>query len=97
LAVNHAFIFGLPVVSQHFGKALLGHGPEAAYVHQGKTGLFSPAGDKEAMAQDIRHILENQKQFSANARDYADTYLRVEQMAEGFAQAVAHARANRLS
>lgn len=92
LAVNHAFVFGLPVVSQRFGKNLLGHGPEASYVQHGVSGWFSTAGDKESMAKDILHVLENLDEFSANVAAYADRYLRIERMMDGFAAALAYAQ-----
>lgn len=41
LAVNHASVFGLSVVSHRFGKSLFGHGPEAACVEQCVTGWFA--------------------------------------------------------
>jgi glycosyltransferase involved in cell wall biosynthesis len=91
LAVNHAFAFGLPVVSQRFGERLLGHGPEAAYVEHDMTGCFAEAGDMEAMAQAIIHILEHQVEFSTRVSRYMDRYLRVERMVEGFVDAIAYA------
>lgn len=95
LAVNHAFVFGLPVVSQRFGKHLLGHGPEASYVQHGSTGWFSRAGDKEDMSQGILHILKNLDEFSTNVLAYADTYLRVERMVTGLVEALVYAYAHR--
>lgn len=93
LAVNHAFVFGLPVVSQRFGDHLQGHAPEAAYVQHDVTGWFSPAGDQDDMVKGIMHILENREQFSARVSKYAEQYLTIEQMIGGFTAAVAYAQA----
>jgi glycosyltransferase involved in cell wall biosynthesis len=92
LAVNHAFVFGLPVVSQRFGEHLTGHAPEAAYVQHGQTGWFAQAGDQEDMVRGIMHILEHWQTYSENVSVYAERYLHIERMMEGFEKALARAR-----
>jgi hypothetical protein len=92
LAVNHAFVFGLPVVSQRFGEHLTGHAPEAAYVQHGQTGWFAQAGDREDMVRGIVHILEHWQTYSENVSVYVERYLRIERMMEGFEKALAQAR-----
>jgi glycosyltransferase involved in cell wall biosynthesis len=92
LAVNHAFVFGLPVVSQRFGEHLTGHAPEAAYVQHGQTGWFAQVGDQEDMVRGIMHILEHWQTYSENVSAYAERYLRIERMMEGFKKALAQAR-----
>lgn len=94
LAINHAFAFGLPVVSQRDGQDLLGHGPESVYLQHGVTGWFSQEGDKRAMAQAIIQILDNQTEYSARVSEYMDKYLSIERMIEGFSNAVAYASRN---
>lgn len=97
LAVNHAFVFGLPVVSQRFGDDLEGHAPEAAYVEHGVTGWFAQEGDKAGMAEGIVEILKHQREYSMRVSEYVEKYLRIERMIEGFAEAIAHAKARRPS
>jgi glycosyltransferase involved in cell wall biosynthesis len=97
LAVNHAFVFGLPVVTQRFGKSLVGHGPEATYVEHGVTGWFAREGDKEGMAQGIVEILKHREEYSMRVFEYVEKYLRIERMVEGFAEAVAQAKSCRPS
>jgi glycosyltransferase involved in cell wall biosynthesis len=92
VAVNHAFVFGLPVVSQRFGEHLTGHAPEAAYVQHGQTGWFAQAGDREDMVRGIVHILEHWQAYSENVSAYVERYLRIERMMEGFEKALAQAR-----
>jgi len=91
LAINHAFTFGLPVVSQRDGKDLLGHGPESAYIQHGVTGWFAQEGDKKAMAQAIIHILDNQAEYFNRVSEYMDKYLHIERMVEGFSNAITYA------
>lgn len=92
LAVNHAFMFGLPVVSQRFGDHLRGHALEAAYVQHEQTGWFAEVGDKAGMAKGILHILENWQTYSDHVSAYVDRYLCIERMLDGFADAIAHAK-----
>lgn len=92
LAVNHAFMFGLPVVSQLFGENLRSHAPEASFVRHGVTGWFSDTGDKEAMARGISHILDNLETFSANVLEYAEKHLGIENMIKGFTDAISYAK-----
>jgi len=92
LAVNHSFLFGLPVVSQSFGDQMYGHGPEAAYLQHGQTGWFAREGDKEGMATGILHILENWQSYSDNVSKYVARYLRIERMLDGFADAIEYAK-----
>jgi len=92
LAVNYAFLFRLPVVSQRFGENLRCHGPEASYVQHGQTGWFAEAGDKPGMSKGILHILENWQEYSEHVSEYVDRYLCIEHMLEGFVDAIAYAK-----
>lgn len=92
LAVNHAFLFGLPVVSQRSGENFNGHGPEASYVQDGVTGFFSEEGNRHAMADDIMKILKDYSVYERNVLEYAENYLTIEAMTGAFSEAINYAK-----
>jgi glycosyltransferase involved in cell wall biosynthesis len=68
LAVNHAFAFGLPVVSQASpDPAIRFHSPEVAYVLPGENGLLAPFGDPAALLAAVERVLADRARFSQNA------------------------------
>ncbi len=100
LSVNHAFAFGLPVVSQAAppGGGRF-HSPEVSYVEPGRNGMLTPFGDVAALCEAVRYVLAHQASFSEQARSYARTHLRIDQMVDGLEHAIRYAEdpAHRLS
>lgn len=89
LSINHAFAFGLPVVSQQSpGPHIRYHSPEIAYLRPGENGLLSPYGNAEAMAGAVAQILEDRKPYARNALHFARTHLGLDAMVDGLVQAV---------
>jgi glycosyltransferase involved in cell wall biosynthesis len=88
LAVNHAFFFGLPVVGQKFNGSLLHHGPEVAYIREGETGFLADAHTPNALVFSIRRAIENKQTMGRTARQYFDSHLDINRMADGFRRAI---------
>ena len=89
LAVNHAFAFGLPVVSQATpDPAIRFHSPEAAYLRPGENGLLARPDDPAALLNAVERVLADQARFSQNAYDYARTHLTIDQMVDGLEAAI---------
>ncbi len=89
LAVNHAFAFGVPVVSQASpDPAIRFHSPEAAYVQPGENGLLARPNDAAAMLEAVERVLADRPRFSQNAYAYARTYLTLDQMVNGLEAAI---------
>ncbi len=88
LSVNHAFAFGVPVVSCQSAPGGAGHGPEVAYVIHGKNGMLCAPNDVAALRNGIEHVLTNQSAFSTYARHYARTHLTLPIMMEGLVRAI---------
>ncbi|HMB89729.1 MAG TPA: glycosyltransferase [Rhodothermales bacterium] len=93
LVINHAFAFGLPVVSRRKPVGVQFHSPEVEYVQSGKTGLLSEGDGATDLAEAVRTVLLDQARFSANALDYARTYLGVDHMVDGLEGAIRYATA----
>lgn len=87
LAVNHAFAFDLPVVTQTPGGTRY-HSPEVAYVRPGENGMLSEFGNVTAMVEAVQHILMNQDRFSTSAFLYAREHLTIDRMVDGLEAAV---------
>ena len=103
LAVNHAFAFGLPVVSLRYPNKLpqktntrnrAGNGPEVEYVQSGKTGLLCSDNSSEALAAGVREVLADRERYSANALAYAQEYLTLEKMVDALESAIRYAIRN---
>lgn len=94
LSVNHAFSFGLPVVSIAAGSGARMHGPEIDYVVEGENGLLAPA-DAESLVSAVERVLRDRERFSSAARQYARTHLSIERMVEGLEAAIAYAEGSR--
>ena len=89
LAVNHAFAFGLPVVSQAApDPAIRFHSTEVAYVQPGENGLLARPDDPAAMLETVERVLADRARFSQNAYDYARTHLTIDQMVDGLEAAI---------
>lgn len=91
LVINHAFAFGLPVVSRRNPVGVNYHSPEVEYVQPGETGLLSEGDGAEDLAAAVRIVLADQERFSTNAMNYARTYLRIDRMVDGLEGAIRYA------
>ena len=93
LSVNHAFAFGLPVVSQH--SPLAGprfHSPEIAYLQSGHNGLLAAPNDPAALVQAVESVLSDRLRYASNALRYAREHLTIGRMVDGLEAAVRFAR-----
>ena len=91
LAVNHAFAFGLPVVSfRHPFGGVQFHSPEVEYVRSGKTGLLCSGNSPEALAEGVREVLADRERYSTNALAYAQEHLTLDRMVDGLEAAIRH-------
>lgn len=95
LAVNHAFAFGLPVVSQGAPPGIRFHSPEVDYVRHGENGMLAAHGDVEALLEAVEHVLAHHEQFSRKAGAYAREHLTIDKMVDGLEAAVRYAAAHR--
>jgi glycosyltransferase involved in cell wall biosynthesis len=91
LAVNHAFIFDIPVIS--FAQTETGpfHSPEIEYVANGKTGFLVPNLSVEAMATTIEFYLKNpaiQAKMKMSIRHKMEHDLTIDNMVQGFTDAI---------
>lgn len=95
LSINHAFAFGLPVVSQAGPPGVRFHGPEVDYIQQKKNGILATHGDLEALIDAVKHVIRHQATFSEEAYRYADRHLTIDRMVGGLVDAIrfAHNRA----
>jgi glycosyltransferase involved in cell wall biosynthesis len=91
LVINHAFAFGLPVVSRRNPVGVNYHSPEVEYVQSGETGLLCEGDGAEALAAAVGTVLADQERFSTNAMNYARTYLRIDRMVDGLEGAIRYA------
>lgn len=91
LAVNHAFVFGLPVVSfRHPSGGVKFHSPEVEYVRSGETGLLCSGNSSEALAAGVREVLVDRARYSAHALAYAQEHLTLSNMVDGLEAAIRH-------
>lgn len=95
LVINHAFAFGLPVVSLRQPSGIAAHSPEVEYVESGTTGMLCEGDSAEDLVTGIQSVLSNLPQFSANARVYARSHLTPDRMVDGLYDAIQHARQSR--
>jgi len=88
LSVNHAFCFGLAVLTQKSGKNGPFHGPEVEYIEDGKTGFFCKNEDQNEMADKIIEVFENQSYFKEKTLNYCKRNLSIETMVAGMKEAI---------
>ncbi len=89
LSANHAFAFGLPVVSQQAPDlGIRFHGPEVEYVRSGWNGMLAEHGNVGALAEAVLHVLSEQDFFSRNALAEAREGLTLDRMVDGLEAAV---------
>jgi len=88
LSVNHAFCFGLAVITQKSDKNGPFHGPEVEYIKDSKTGFFCKNGDKNDMAEKIIEVFENQSYFKEETVNYCKKNLLIKTMVTGMKEAI---------
>jgi len=91
LSVNHAFSFGLPVVTQQTGSRGSFHGPEVAFIKEGYTGYLTPTGNVEVMADRVAAILDDRERWYQNVIGYAENELTIDRMIDGAVGAIRYA------
>lgn len=91
LSVNHALLYGIPVVT--FTRDMNGpyHGPEKEHIIHGKTGFWVLKNDYLQLARVVQHYLEN-KDLQAEMRrfvcEYANVNLKLEDMIDTFSNVI---------
>lgn len=97
LAVNHALIYGRPVVSQYAGEKqyhkeeLVGHPPEATHIQPGQNGVFAKHNSSSSLANKIVEVMSNNEHYITEAERYAVSHLTIESMINGFQEAIRYA------
>ncbi|MCS3826465.1 glycosyltransferase involved in cell wall biosynthesis [Salinibacter ruber] len=96
LAVNHAFAYGLPVVTQKKSSNtdntnVVGHPPEICHLIDGKNGIISDPGYKN-LSNSIIAVIKNKDYYSQYALEYALGNLTMERMVTGFEEAIEYAK-----
>lgn len=92
LAINHAFYYGLPVVTEE-GE----HGPEITYLEHGKNGFLYKKNDIEDLETKVLYLLEapgEYNRFSKNAKETIETEASIENMMGAFVDAVKYAESH---
>ena len=97
LAINHAFSFGLPVVTQKDNPQGPFHGPEIEYVVDSQTGFICDHGNLEQMALCAEKIIGNKTAFTNQVGGYCCNNLRLETMVSGMVAAVNYCLSSRMS
>jgi len=95
LIINHAFAFGLPVVSRADPDGVLFHSPEVEYVRNGENGILSAGNGPDDLLGAVRAVLVDRERFSANARTFALEKLGLDRMIDGLVGAIDYADAHR--
>ena len=88
LSVNHAFCFGLPVITQLPDQYGPYHSPEVDFIKNGKTGFLCKNGNKVEMAEAVIKVFENQAYFRKNTIDYCENHLSIDSMVDGIRKAL---------
>ena len=88
LAINHAFSFGLPVITQRNATHGPFHGPEIEYVIEGKTGFKCENGNLEQMSTCAEQIINNENHFVATVDNYCRKNLGIDSMVDGMHKAI---------
>lgn len=87
LAVNHAFCFGLPVITSAQEKTGPFHGPEISYIKNNYNGMIIDS-NIESYEVAILNILKNKKSFYQNSKKFAEKNLSSDLMVNGFIKAI---------
>lgn len=91
LVVNHAFAFGVPVITQEAPGDLPFHGPEVESIAHNEDGMIVERGNMNAMLDALAHVMDNQLTFSQNAINKTDNSLTLDHMVDGLVAAIEHA------
>ncbi len=95
LSINHAFAFGLPVVSQRPPKAgVRFHSPEIAYLIPGENGELAAPANPAALADAVELVLARRESYAQNALRYAREHLALDRMVGGLEAAIRFAAGN---
>jgi glycosyltransferase involved in cell wall biosynthesis len=92
LVVNHAFSFGLPIVSVRPPGMARYHGPEASHLSNGVNAVLAER-DAGSLATAIQTVLDSRSRFSRAALETAWRDLSVDRMLTGLVAAIEHASA----
>lgn len=91
LSVNHAFCFGLPVLTQESTSEGPFHGPEIEYIVKGETGFVCEVGNREQMVERVKEIFAREAYFKNKVGAYCRENLRLETMINGMVSAINYA------
>ena len=95
LSINHAFAFGLPVVSQRPPRTgIRYHSPEIAYLIPGENGELAAPDDPAALASAVEKVLARRDRYAEHALRYAREHLAVDRMVDGLEAAIRFAAGN---
>jgi glycosyltransferase involved in cell wall biosynthesis len=91
LSVNHALLYGIPVVT--FTRDMNGpfHGPEKEHIIHGKTGFWILKNDYLQLARLVQHYLADkdlQAEMKQAIREYANVNLKLEHMIGTFSNVI---------
>jgi len=95
LSVNHAFCFGIPVVTQESAANGPFHSPEIEYIKDGETGYVCKYDDINDMINKSCLILNCPEKYKTKIKKYCESYLKIENMIEGFIDAIEYVRKSR--
>lgn len=88
LSVNHAFCFGLPVITQARGENGPFHSPEIEYIADRETGFICPNGNKEEMSRAVLKVFHDSESFNRRVTEYCYNNLTIDIMVTGVLKAV---------
>lgn len=88
LAVNHAFSFGVPVVTEFPNETLTNHPPEIEYFHHHQNGYAYQADNPSDLARAIEHVVADLNRFSESALATYSLEMSIDSMMSGFKQSL---------
>jgi glycosyltransferase involved in cell wall biosynthesis len=88
LAVNHAFYFGLPVITEAPNQKYTNHPPEVEALQDGVNGLFYEPDNPQSLADAILCCLKNRDTYSEAAFRTFREDMSLEAMMKGFTDAL---------
>lgn len=88
LAVNHAFFFGVPVITEALNDDCTNHPPEVEALQDGVNGLFYEPDNPHSLADAILRCLENRDSYSEAAFQTFRKDMSLEAMMNGFTEAI---------
>ncbi len=91
LVINHAFSFGVPILTQEPPDETPFHGPEIESLVPDKNGMMVPR-EPGALVEGALRMIEDQPRFSRNALEYSRQHLTVDHLVDAIANALSFAR-----